>query len=118
MAAGAHQGIAWAHQTIRVGIYAARTLLEFAREAFVQAVEALLLGIAQVQVREQTPQRDANPAEKPILDAAEPAHETRQQAAWNTVSEQEIDVFLLHQPRYHGFRSHRNVIGLQYSATP
>ena len=58
-------------------------------------VKCVFLRLAQVEIGEQPPHADRQVAHQRLLDLAEPAHESRQQAARNAVGEQEIDVLLL-----------------------
>ena len=92
---GANDSVARAHQYGGVGVDAARTVLELAREAFMQAPEAGAARFAQVELAEQPPQRQAQLAHQRLLDAAQPAGEQRQPAARQAVGEQEVQVFLL-----------------------
>ena len=57
------------------GIDRARAVFQFAGEAVVQAAELRLLGLAQIEVGEQPPQRDREVAHQRLLDLAEPADE-------------------------------------------
>ena len=59
-----------------------------------QAPEALLAGVAQVQVGEELPHGDGGITHPGDLDPAEPAHEARGGDAGNAVGEQEVDVFV------------------------
>src|SRR3974390_3086308 len=97
----------------RVPIDGAGAILQFPGEASMQALELKGLGLAQVEVREQTPQGDAAVADPGVLDAAPPAHEARHETARNAIAEQEIDVLLLGQPANQGFCVHLSVISLQ-----
>jgi hypothetical protein len=71
------------------------------------------LGLAQVEIAEQAPQKDADRAQPRLLDPAQPTHELRQPAPWNAVGQEEIDVFLLDDAIDQGSGSHLNVTRLQ-----
>jgi len=61
----------------------------------VEAIELLLLGLAEIEMGEQPPSGYRKIADKGLFDSAEPADELRRQPARNTVGQQEIDVFVL-----------------------
>ena len=84
-----------------------RAVLELADEAIVQACEFGLFRLAEIEVREQPPDRDRDIADQRLLDAAEPADELSRQPPRNAVGEQEINVLLLENskdlsPHCHG----------------
>src|SRR5262249_11029549 len=86
--------ITGADEDLGVAIDRARSVLELADEAIVQAAKVLLLGLAQIQVAEKTPEPDRQVAQQRLLDPAEPTHEPRGQAARNSVGQQEVEVLL------------------------
>src|SRR5262249_35824908 len=90
-----HDGVARAHQNGRVGIDRSPTVLELARETVLHAAKLALARLAEVEIGEQAPGRDRELAHQRLLDLAEPAHEPRQQATWNPVREQKVNVLLL-----------------------
>jgi hypothetical protein len=61
-----------------------------------QAVKLRVLGVAQVQVTEQAPNRHGRLDHPRVSDLAPPAHESGQGDARDAVGEQEIQVFLQH----------------------
>jgi hypothetical protein len=101
-AAGTDDGVARAGEQLRVGIHRPRAGHQIARETVVQAVEALLAGLAQVQIGEQAPHCDRGARQPGAADAAEAAHESREQDAWHPVGEQEVEVFLLKESAQRG----------------
>ena len=112
---GAHQRIAGTREHGGVSVDRPGSRFELAREAFVQAVETFRLGLAQVQIGEQPPNRDGGCTKPGPLDSAHPADEQGEPAARNPVGEQEVEVLLLqdaHQPSAGG---HVSVTRLKYS---
>ena len=103
--------------TAGIGVDRPRAVLELAREAVVQALERVVLRFAQIQIGEQPPQARCRRAHTQgcSIRLSQPM-KLREPAARNAVGQQEIDVFLLHDPLDQGARSHLNVIRLQYSA--
>jgi hypothetical protein len=59
-----------------------------------QAVKLGVLGVAQIQVTEQAPNRHGQLDDPRVSDLAPPAHESGQGDAWDAVGEQEVQVFL------------------------
>src|SRR5262249_11863943 len=85
--------VARAHHDARVGVDGTRAVLQLADEAVVQAVEALLLRVGEVEVgREEAPGREREVAHPADLDRAEPTHELRRPSARQTVRQQEVEV--------------------------
>src|SRR6202023_2637468 len=76
--AGANDGIAGADQSSWIRIHRACTVLELADEAVVHAAKFRLLGLAQVEIRKEAPQRNRDIAHSRLFDLAEPAHEPRE----------------------------------------
>ena len=66
------------------------------REARMQAVKLRVLGVTQVQVTEQAPNRHGQLDHPWVSDLAPPAHEPGQGDARDAVGEQEVQVFLQH----------------------
>ena len=98
------------------GIDRPRAVLELAGEAVAQALEAVELCIAQVEIREQPPQRDAGGAQPRIFDAAQPAHEPGEPATRDAVGQQEIEFLLLGNSDDQRTCGHLSVIRLQSMA--
>ena len=63
----ADNGIARADQQVRIGIDGTRTVLQPADEAIMQAAEALLTRLAQIQIGEQAP--DSRSIDRAPVDA-------------------------------------------------
>ena len=110
VAEGADQPVAGAGQHFRVGVDGPRAVLELAREAIAQALEARLLRLAEIEIREQAPHPDARGADQRVLDAAQPAHEQGEAAPRDAVGQQEVQPLLLGDPVHPRARSHLNVI--------
>jgi hypothetical protein len=123
-AAGADDGVAGAQQGLRVRVQRPRAGLERAREAGLQAVEVLCLGLRQVEVGEQPPDGDRQPGQPRAADAADAAHQARQCLTRHAVGEQEVQVLLQQQAAVPGQRPrgrrahwrgfHRLVNGLRF----
>ena len=77
----------------------ARSSLQLAREALVQALELACPRFTQIELREDAPYGDAEIAYQRLLEPAQPAGEQRQPAPWEAIGQQEIQVLLLRQPR-------------------
>src|SRR5450631_1159585 len=112
-AAGANQRVARTHQYRGVSVDWSRAVCQFAGEAVAQAIELLKLRIAQVKIRELTPQRDTGSAQPPIFNAAQPPREQREPTPRNPVGQQEIHVLLLDDSVDQRAPSHPNVIQLK-----
>ena len=67
-----------------------------------------VLGLAEIEIGEQPPSRDRKVANERLLDLAEPADELRRQPPRNAVGQEEINVFLLEDPK--DLRPHRHGI--------
>src|ERR1700743_627976 len=96
-----------------IGVDGPRAVLQPPREAGVQALEMCFLGLAEVEIGEQAPQKDTDRAQPRLLDPAQPTHELRQPASWNAVGQEEVDIFLLDDAIDQGAGSHLNVTRLQ-----
>jgi hypothetical protein len=117
-AAGAHDGVAGAGQHGRVRIHRAGPVLQLAHKAVVQALEALLPGLAQVQLGEQPPHADGQARQQRAADLAEPAHRMGHRQARNPVGQQEVQIFLLQQavtPGTQHFHGDVNSSGYRYA---
>ena len=91
---GTDDGVAWTHDDLRIAVDRPRAVPELAREAIVQARKLRLPRVREIDVAKQPPQRDREIAHERLLDLAEPAHETREQAARDTVGQKKVDVLL------------------------
>ena len=103
---GAHDGVAGAHQHVRVGIDRAHARLELANEAVVQAVERRLGRLVEIGIGEQAPEPDRKIAHQRLADLADPADELRRQAARNAIRQQEVELFLLAEAGQYGSSGH------------
>src|SRR5262245_27133334 len=90
----AHDAVARTDDDPRVRVHRARAVAQLADEAFVQAAKARGLRFVQIEVGEYAPGADREIAYQGLLDAAEPAHETRGEMARDAVGDEEIDVLL------------------------
>src|SRR5262249_1412187 len=104
--------ITGADEDLGAAIDWARSVLELADEAIVHAAKVLFLGLAQIQVAEETPEPHRQVAQQRLLDPAEPAHELRDQAARNSVGQQEVEVLLRQQAQNLGSQRHRAVTSI------
>ena len=96
-AAGADDGVARAGEDGRVGVHRPRAGHERTREAVVQAREALLLRVAEVEVGEQPPDGNRQPRQQRAADLAEAPHRACERDARDAVGEQEVQVLLLEE---------------------
>jgi hypothetical protein len=108
--------VAGTDEDVRVGVDRPRPVLEPADEAVVQAAEARLPRVAQVQVGEQAPDAHRQVADERLLDPAEPADEARGQPPGDAVGEQEVDVLLHGDPRDRGAERHHGAGPLKGAA--
>src|SRR5271156_6683838 len=92
---------------MRVAVDRTRAGFQLAREACVQAREALRLRFAQVEIGEQPPHRDRGSRQPRRLYLTEPAKESIRQLTWDTVRQQKTDV--LPQRSFGGRRSHCHI---------
>ena len=67
---------------------------QFPGEAIVQAGEVRFFGLAQVQIRKKTPDRNRRVPHEGIFQPAEPAHEACCSPAGQTVGQQKVQVFV------------------------
>ncbi len=79
-----------------------------------QTPEVSPLGLAQVELGEQAPDRQTAVAYEGLLELAEPPQEQRQPAPGDAVGEQKIEVLVLHESRDYRAQLHDAVIQLQY----
>ena len=93
--AGADDGVAGADDNCGIRIDGRAPSLSSRVKQSCMLLNLRLLGLAEVEVREQPPQPDRRVADQRLLDLAEPAHELRQQAPRDAVGQQEVDVLLL-----------------------
>jgi hypothetical protein len=84
---GADDRVAGAHQHGGIMVDRPRAVPELAGEAVVHASKLRGLGLAQVEIAEETPDPDRQVADERLLDPAEPAHEAGQEAARNPVGQ-------------------------------
>jgi len=67
---------------------------QFAHEGGVQAREALLFRVGEIDVAEQPPEADGGVADEGLLDPADPPHRPRREAAGQPVGEEEVQILL------------------------
>src|SRR5262245_29850848 len=91
----ADDAVAGAAQAERVGVNGPRARLELTGEAIMNAIEAILPGIAQVQVGEELPDIKRQLADYGLFYFAIPAHEARNECLGNPVRQEEVDLLLL-----------------------
>jgi hypothetical protein len=108
-AARADDRVTWTDENLGAAIDRARTVLELADEAIVQAAKVRFFRFAQIEIGKETPQGNREVAHQRLLDLAEPAHELRGQPTGDPVGEQEVEIFLLHEPQKAGPERHRAV---------
>src|SRR4051794_865689 len=84
--------IARTDQDIRVGIDRTHPVSKVPDEAVMQATEAFLTRLAQIQIGEEAPDADGQVADQRLLELAEPGEEAGCQPPGNAVGQQEIDV--------------------------
>ena len=69
-------------------VYRAAPRSKLSNEAIVHARKFGLPGLVQSEIGEAVPQRERQIADDRLFECAEPAEETRRQAAWNAVRKQ------------------------------
>src|SRR5262249_4281227 len=114
--AGADDRVAGAHKHAGIPVDRPRAVLELPDEAVVHAAKLRVLGLAQVEVGEKTPDADGQVAHQRLLDAAEPPHEPGRQAPRNAVGQQEVEVLLLQDVEDGGADRHAAVKSMEYTA--
>ena len=106
---GADDAVGRAGHDRGIGIERPQAWLQLAGEAGMQALELALLGLGEIEIGEQLPQRDGGVLHQRILDLGEPAHEAGQRGARHAVGEQEVEVFLLGEGSDQAFDCHESV---------
>ena len=97
---------------IGLGSDRARTGLQRAREAIVQALETRLRRFLEPKIAgEQSPKPERESADEPILDAAETSHQQRRGAARQAIRDKEVDALVLRRARE---PSPRRIVGRRY----
>jgi len=91
-AASTDDTVARTHQQRRVAIDRARPILEFTREAVVNAVKTGFLGVPEIQVAEHSPYAQRDVADQWLLHLTEPTHEAREEPTRDAIGQQKIKV--------------------------
>src|SRR5262249_46069781 len=94
LAGRAHDRVTGARQHSGIRIDRPGAVLEFPDEAVVKAQELRLLGFAQIDVREQTPDPYREVTYERIFDLSEPSEEARDERARYTVRQQKVEILL------------------------
>src|SRR5690348_10990763 len=87
--------VARAHERALVHVDRPRAVFQLAREAVVHALELALLRLAQVEVAEDSPEREQDRANDHVLALAQPADEDRGVATRDAIRQQEVELLLL-----------------------
>ena len=105
-AVGSHNGIYRTAQGVFVVIDAARSVLELSRETVMHAGEVLLFCIAKVEITKEFPDGNRSPRDPRVFDFAEAPHPLGEPATWQSVGQQEVQVFLGQQVVNEFFHCH------------
>jgi hypothetical protein len=95
---GSDDAIARAGENLGIAVDGPRTGKQLAGEAVVQAVEALLLRFAEIEVSEHSPDGDGEATNPGIANLAEATHQTGECLPRHAIREEEIEVLLQQEP--------------------
>lgn len=102
---GTDDAVTGADQDFGIRIHRPHSRFQFAGEAFLKAVESLLLGFPQVEVGEELPQGNGSPCQQWASNTAEAAHGVSHQGPWHPIGQQKVQILLQQQAVAEGTQS-------------
>jgi hypothetical protein len=107
----ADDGVAGADHDRWVGIGRPQPGAQLAGKAIVQALEAGLARLGEVEIGKQPPACNREIADLRLFDLAEPTHEPGQRRPRDAIGQEEVQVFLLRQGGDQASDCHESVSG-------